>query len=169
MITLSIVEVSERAAFKKHLQEAFAVAVIETFGSLPDGPIPSDDDLDQSFASPGAEALHVLDQGRKVGGAIVTINQETHRNTLDLFFIKLGEHGHGLGLRAWQAIERRYPDTRVWETHTPLFETRNIHFYVNKCGFKIVEFFNPHHPNPHGPGGDDLPGEEADFRFEKVM
>ncbi len=23
------------------------------------------------------------------------------------------------------------------------FETRNIHFYINKCGFHIVEFYNP--------------------------
>lgn len=31
---------------------------------------------------------------------------------------------------------------------TPYFEKRNIHFYVNRCGFHIVEFWNKHH---HGP------------------
>ena len=31
---------------------------------------------------------------------------------------------------------------REWELVTPYFEVRNIHFYVNKCGFHIVEFFN---------------------------
>ncbi|ADD42351.1 hypothetical protein Snas_2674 [Stackebrandtia nassauensis DSM 44728] len=35
---------------------------------------------------------------------------------------------------------------------------RNIHFYVNKCGFHIVEFFNEHHPDPH-----DLPGAADRF------
>ena len=30
----------------------------------------------------------------------------------------------------------------VWETCTPYFEKRNIHFYVNKCKFHIVEFYN---------------------------
>jgi hypothetical protein len=34
-------------------------------------------------------------------------------------------------------------------THTLYFEQRNIHFYVNKCGFSIVEFFHPGHPDPH--------------------
>jgi hypothetical protein len=43
---------------------------------------------------------------------------------------------------------------RVWETMTPYFEKRNIHFYVNKCGFHIVEF---------------LRKEDEMFRFEKMI
>jgi len=58
----------------------------------------------------------------------------------------------------------------VWETHTPYFEKRNIHFYVNKCGFKIVEFFNPYHPDTtrmQAVGQDEA--FEYFFRFEKEM
>ena len=56
----------------------------------------------------------------------------------------------------------------------PYFETRNIHFYVNKCGFDIVEFFNSHHPEPNASEtGEDNEGEDGDFdgmfRFEKRM
>ena len=42
------------------------------------------------------------------------------------------------------------------------------HFYVNRCGFHIVEFFNSHHPDPHEPVGadDDFDGM---FRFEKYL
>jgi hypothetical protein len=98
----------------------------------------------------------------------VTINEETHHNTLDLFFLKVGEHGQGLGHKAWLAIEARYPKTIIWQTHTPYFEKRNIHFYVNKCGFKIITFFNARHPDPHHPGPSDLPDDEG-FLFEKVM
>ena len=45
----------------------------------------------------------------------------------------------------------------------------NIHFYVNRCGFHIVEYFNEKHPDPHDPEGGK--GEDFDgmFRFEKVM
>lgn len=57
----------------------------------------------------------------------------------------------------------------MWETHTPYFEKRNIHFYVNKCGFKIVEFYNAHHPGPHGGLPDNVPGGEEMFRFEKIV
>ena len=61
----------------------------------------------------------------------------------------------------------------VWETVTPYFEQRNIHFYVNRCGFHIVEFFNKYHPDQNDP---EMCAEELDkqfpdgmFRFEKVI
>lgn len=167
-IILAEATADDLPAFKRELQDAFAVAVIAEFGPLRNGPIPADQDLDGAIAAPGAVALRILRDGRKVGGAVLTIDRRTHRNTLDLFFLKLGEHGHGLGLRAWQAIERRYPETVSWQTLTPYFEKRNIHFYVNKCGFRIVEFFNDHHPEPQGGGPDDLPSRDS-FRFEKIM
>jgi len=78
-------------------------------------------------------------------------------------------HGQGVGSKAWAAIERYFPETAIWETHTPYFEKRNIHFYLNKCGFRIVEFFSSYHPDPHQPGPTDLPGEGEMFRFEKRM
>ena len=40
------------------------------------------------------------------------------------------------------------------KTITPYFEKRNIHFYVNRCGFHIVEFWNKYQ---HGPA---VPEEE---------
>jgi catechol 2,3-dioxygenase-like lactoylglutathione lyase family enzyme len=80
-----------------------------------------------------------------------------------------------MGRAAWGEVERLTPDVAVWETGTPYFATRNIHFYINKCGFHAVEFFNRFHPDPHDPetgeentyeGGDGFDGM---FRFEKRM
>lgn len=169
-ITLAEAQRSDHASFKKELQDAFAVAVVDEFGDLPDGPIPSDEVLDRTLDDADAVVLHILYEGRKIGGAVLKIDPVTHRNTLDLFFLRVGEEGRGLGAAAWSAIEQRYPETVSWQTHTPYFEKRNIHFYVNKCGFKIVEFFNQHHPDPNHPGGpDDLPGDGEAFQFEKIM
>ncbi|WP_439816585.1 GNAT family N-acetyltransferase [Zavarzinia sp. CC-PAN008] len=169
-ITLAPVEPDDIADFKRDLQDAFAIAVIEEFGSLPDGPIPADDVLDGAIRAPRSVVLHILRDGRKVGGAVLSIDTETHHNALDLFFVKVGEHGRGIGLKAWFEIEKMYPETITWQTHTPYFEKRNIHFYVNKCGFRIIAFFNNHHPDPNQAGEDDLPGGDgAAFQFEKVM
>lgn len=167
-VSLAVADASDFPAFKKELQEAFAIAVIAEYGELPDGPIPDDEDLDKSMSTPGAIVLRILSDGRKVGGAVVTINEETHHNTLDLFFLDVDEHGHGLGHKAWLAIEARYPQTITWQTHTPYFEKRNIHFYVNKCGFKIIAFHHAKYPDLHQPGPSDLPDDEG-FLFEKVM
>ena len=101
-----------------------------------------------------------------MGGAVVTAEQ-AGRRALDLFYLRRGLHSRGIGLAAWQAIEARYPDTSVWETITPYFEKRNIHFYVNKCGFRIAEFFNPRHRDPLEPG--DGVGRDFYFRFEKEL
>lgn len=169
-ITLAPLQPNDVADFKTELQSAFAVAVVETFGPLAEEPIPSEHTLDTALNAPNAVALRILRDGQKVGGAVLTIDSETHHNTLDLFFLRVGEQGRGTGLKAWRAIEEKYPETLVWQTHTPYFEKRNIHFYVNKCGFKIIEFFNRHHPDPHPPEERDLPGDDDEaFQFEKVM
>ena len=54
----------------------------------------------------------------------------------------------------------------------PYFGTRNIHFYVNRCGFHIVEFYNSHYPDPKDPDAAieaDGPFSDGIFRFEKYM
>ncbi len=56
----------------------------------------------------------------------------------------------------------------TWQTYTPYFEKRNIHFYVNKCGFKIIAFINAKYPDHNHTGPSDLPDDEG-FLFEKVM
>lgn len=166
---------SDRMSFARRLQAAFALAVTD-HGPSSDVPTPSDREVFASFDDAASEVLDVVAKGEVVGGAVVAGDDD--RRSLELFFIDAGAHGRGLGRTAWHAVEARYPDTGIWETHTPHFEVRNIHFYVNVCGFHIVEFFHPGHPLEH-PGeaqADEDHSPEVDedvpelmFRFEKVM
>ncbi len=168
-ITLEPASPEHLTQFKEDLQKAFAIAVIAETGSLPDGPVPSDEDIWKSFAALGAEVVHVIEDGRRVGGAVLQIDVATGRNALDLFYVMAGEDGRGIGRQAWAAIEARYPETKVWTTQTPYFEKRNIHFYVNKCGFKIVAYYHAGFPDPDHP---DMPwpsDEDGMFKFEKLM
>lgn len=166
-VVLELAQEDELAAFRIDLQDAFAAGLAATFGTAPIERIPSDAELEEMFHGADALTYHVLLDGARVGGVVLTIDAVTHHNSLDLFFISASRHGRGIGLRAWSAVERMYPQTVVWETFTPYFDKRNIHFYVNKCGFKIVEFYSAHHPDPHRGARDGVPGGEA-FRFEKV-
>ncbi|MBN9063920.1 MAG: GNAT family N-acetyltransferase [Rhizobiales bacterium] len=168
-ISLAEADPADHATFKRELQTAFSEAVVAEYGPLHDGPIPADSDLDRAMSAPNSVVLRILRNKEHVGGCVLTINPTTNENSLDLFFIKPDQQGSGIGRKAWAAIEARYPQTRVWRAITPYFEKRNIHFYVNRCGFKIVEFYNAHHPDPHGPASDDLPGGGESFRFEKAM
>ena len=67
----------------------------------------------------------------------------------------------GIGKAIWNEVEKLHPQTKVWEASTPYFEERNIHFYVNKCGFHIVAFLNEKHPDPNMP--DNFIGDGQDW------
>lgn len=88
----------------------------------------------------------ILKDGENVGGLVLKV--EGDHGDLELLFVTPKAHSKGIGYRAWCAVEQLYPQVNVWETCTPYFEKRNIHFYVNSCGFHIVEFFNEKHPDP---------------------
>ncbi|TIX11028.1 MAG: GNAT family N-acetyltransferase, partial [Mesorhizobium sp.] len=113
-VTLDLATEEDLPRFRQDLQEAFAIAVVDTFGSVDDGPIPSDEDVAASFAAPNAVIHRILEDGRWVGGAAVTIDTETQRNSLDFFFVQAAELGRGIGRKAWAAIEATYPQTRLW-------------------------------------------------------
>ena len=91
---------------------------------------------------------------------------------LELLFVSPKAHSKGIGYAAWCAVEKLHQEVAVWETVTPYFEKRNIHFYVNRCGFHIVEFFNSHHPDRNDPEmAEEIDEQFPDgmFRLEKRM
>lgn len=169
LVTLERLQESDLAEFARALQEAFTAGAQEAFGQPQDELIPSLEDVYASCQTANAVSYRLLRQGRPVGGAVLIIDDQSGHNSLDFFFISPQAHGRGLGTQAWQAIERAYPQTRVWETHTPYFEKRNIHFYLNKCGFKIVEFYHHQHPGPHREEQSGPEMLDEMFRFEKRM
>lgn len=154
--------------FKKNIQEAFQKGFEEKFGKTQETILP-EKDIDESLNGKGAVAYKAVLGGELVGGAVVAINKETNINHLDLLYVKSGTQGKGIGKSIWFEIEKIYPDTKVWETCTPYFEKRNIHFYVNVCGFHITEFFNEKHPMPDTPEDFIGDGNEGMFEFKKVM
>ena len=127
-----------------------------------------DKDFYQSLEAEGAEAYEAIDvDGQRVGGAIIAIDEENHRGELSFLYVKVGVQSKGIGQTIWKAIEALHPEIEVWETCTPYFNRRNIHFYINRLGFHAVEFFNEHHPDPHMP--EQFDQEDGLFKFEKRM
>lgn len=173
-ITIAPVPQEELAIFKEELQEAFMKGLQDSFQEAEDptemGPIPSDEDFEHSLTAKDSVVRQIVLNSERIGGIVLKINPDTQRNEVDFLYTKANAHGKGLGTKAWEAIEAAFPKTKVWELHTPYFEKRNIHFYVNKCGFKIVEFYHRGNPGPSIEGEE--PESDADyefFRFEKGM
>lgn len=142
MIELKPLHPSDREQFILDNQEAFNYGALEEFGRRDDhfeedDQIISRETIEASID--GGEAYRIFQDGQPVGGVVIKV--EAKRGDLELLFVSPRVHSKGIGYAAWCAVERLYPEVKVWETVTPYFEKRNIHFYVNRCGFHIVEFF----------------------------
>ena len=175
-VTLIPLSNEDREEFIKDNQWAFKHGAMIEFGERDghvdgDGEIISRKTIESCIDDPKNETYLIVADGRRVGGLILKIDAETHRNHLEILYTLPEEHGKGYGYGAWQAVEALHPETEVWETCTPYFEKRNIHFYVNKCGFKIdqfwCEFFRPEHETSEDCNPDEGPDEM--FRFIKIM
>ena len=67
-VRLEPVVSEEYPQFRRDIQEAFSVAVVEEFGDQGGEPIPSDAELNAAFAAPGALVFHVVSGDVRVGG-----------------------------------------------------------------------------------------------------
>ena len=177
-VTLAPLTADDREQFILDNQWSFKYGALEEFGerdsSINDeGEIISRKTIERCIDDPHSETYRIMLDGRKVGGVILKINNETHHNELEILFVSPEEHTKGIGYGAWLAVEALHPETVVWETCTPYFEKRNIHFYVNKCGFQIDEFwceyFAPTHPMPDDEDHDGSEGPDEMFHFVKRM
>lgn len=175
-VTLVPLTPDDREQFILDNQWAFKYGAMIEFGERDnhidnDGEIISRKTIEHSINEKNNETYRIMLDGQKVGGVILKIDNETHHNHLEILFVSPEAHGKGIGYDAWQKIEALHPETKVWETCTPYFEKRNIHFYVNKCGFHIVEFFNEFNVDPHCPDEDchNEEGPDEMFRFIKRM
>ena len=177
-VTLMPLTEDDREQFILDNQWSFKYGALQEFGERDnhiddDGEIISRKTIERCIDAPDSETYRIVLDGRKVGGVILKINKETNVNELEILFVSPEEHTKGIGYGAWLAVEELHPETKVWETCTPYFEKRNIHFYVNKCGFKIDEFwceyFQPALPMPDDEEHDEGEGPDVMFHFVKVM
>ena len=151
-------------------QEAFRYGATEEFGMRDnhfeeDGEIISHATIENAIEN--GEAFRIVCNGEIAGGVVVRVDGD--KGDLELLFVSPRAHSKGIDYAAWCEIERMYPQDKVWETVTPYFEKRNIHFYINRCGFQIVEFFNSHHPDPNDPDAQESLMNDGMFRFEKAI
>lgn len=174
MITLEPLQKEDREQFILDNQEAFNYGALEEFGKRDDrfeteDQVISRRTIERSIDAPGAETYRIIRDGRKVGG--VVINVDGGHGDLELLFVSPKCHSKGIGYAAWCAVEKMHPEVKLWETLTPYFEKRNLHFYVNRCGFHVVEFWNKYHHGPAVP--EEMAGnwheDDEMLRFEKVI
>ena len=148
-------------AFKYGAEQYFSHSEMEEQYEEP-GEIISRATIYNSIHSKGSIAYRIINNNEPVGGIVINIDGD--KGDLQIFFVNPATHSKGIGQAAWKEIERIHSNVKVWETVTPCFEKRNIHFYVNKLGFHIVAYYNEYYPEPNCP--EDM---WEMYKFEKVI
>ena len=168
-VRLEVLKKEDEEQFIKDNQYAFKYGAEQYFSQTEmegqyeeEGEIISKEVIYNSIHHKDSIAYRIISDDEPVGGIIVNVKDD--RGDLEIFFVNPSCHSKGIGQQAWKEIERKHPQVKVWETVTPCFEKRNIHFYVNKLGFHIVKYYNKYCSNPNVP--EDM---WEMYKFEKVM
>ena len=129
---------------------------------FPDGIVPgaSEDDrgeyeLGKIIDDPKFTVLSIRDGDKFVGGAIVEDISNKIRE-IAIFFLIVDYQSKGIGKTALEMVESYFPDTRIFRLITPSNVVRNVVFYVNKCGYRVVKVV-----------GYDRETNMGDYVFEK--
>ena len=175
-IMLVPLESNDREQFIIDNQRAFKYGAHEEFGMRDDRveegqEVISRKTIERCIDGNQAETYRIVCDGSVVGGLILQIDQQNAKGELEILFVHPEAHSKGIGKAAWKTVEEMHPEIRVWETMTPYFEKRNIHFYVNRLGFHIVEFWNKYQHGPAVPEDieEDWSEDDEMFRFQKIM
>ncbi len=156
--------------FKLDMQEAFQIGAIEGGYDMPnDCVILPFEDIDNSLNIKNSIAYKAVLDGKMVGGAIIVLNNKKRSGNLHFLYVKHGYQNKGIGKFIWFEIEKLHKEIYHWETCTPYFEKRNIHFYLNVCKFKITRYDS--HDNEEYKSPYDVCEKDNDesgmFEFEK--
>ena len=175
-IMLVPLESNDREQFIIDNQRAFKYGAHEEFGMRDDRveegqEVISRKTIERCIDGNQAETYRIVCDGSVVGGLILQIDQQNAKGELEILFVHPEAHSKGIGKAAWKTVEEMHPEIRVWETMTPYFEKRNIHFYVNRLEFHIVEFWNKYQHGPAVPEDieEDWSEDDEMFRFQKIM
>ena len=169
MIRLLPLQGSDREQFVRDNQEAFRYGAMEEFGLRDSrfeepGEIISRATILKSMDNPHSQTYRIVVDGVVAGGIVLILDEARREGVLDLLFVAPTMHSRGIGQAVWRKVEEMHPQVKRWITHTPYFEKRNIHFYVNRLGFKIVAYYHEKFPDPaHLFAGDGM------FKFEKTV
>ena len=140
-LKLRLLERTEIPLFSRSEEEAFRVH--DRY--FPDGNVPgaSEDDrgefdLKNVIDNPQFTVLGIYDDNVFCGGTIVE-DKGGNVKDISIFFLIVEYQGKGIGKTALEMVEAYFPDARLFRLITPSQVVRNVVFYVNKCGYRIVK------------------------------
>jgi GNAT superfamily N-acetyltransferase len=82
------------------------------------------------------QVFTIAHDGRVVGGAIVVPQSATDARLGRVWLVPEAQN-RGLGRQVMTGIEALFPSVTRWTLDTPVWNTRNHHFYA-RCGYQVI-------------------------------
>ena len=85
--------------FQNDVKDVFSIALIEQFGLPQDKEFFMDDDINETFHNPKLVTYYIYADEKKAGGVALHIDNESHHNRMELFYLYPEFHNYGLGVQ----------------------------------------------------------------------
>lgn len=78
--------------FQNDVKDVFSIALIEQFGLPQDKEFFMDDDINETFHNPKLVTYYIYADEKKAGGVALHIDNESHHNRMELFYLNECPH-----------------------------------------------------------------------------
>ncbi len=90
-----------------------------------------------------AEAYCIYMDNKLKGLVLYWVNAKENCGLLGEIYITKDIQNCGVGQLIWKFVLSKNPSIKKWRAEAPLFAKRNLNFFVNKLGFKVIEITKP--------------------------
>lgn len=158
---------SDIPVFKTDLKAAFKKNN-EMYSGLSEDGIP-EYIIDKALAEDGAVTYKAILDNEIVGGILLIVDKVNEHIRVVFFYVKNGFQNKGIGYEFLEKVEKLYPEIKLWSLYVPWCYRRNLHFYINKCGFSAVRYLNKYSVKEDGTEVVEEDAFNSSFLLEKKL
>lgn len=111
-LALMILDEPDKEQFKSDMSDAFQFYFENSYFPTDERILPVEE-IEQTLCKANSIAYKAVQDNRIVGGAIVSIDKQRQRGSLELLYVKSGTQSQGIGKFMWFEIERFHPDVTI--------------------------------------------------------
>lgn len=149
---LQIVSPQQTKSFIAEMAEAYQVAYEYRFGKI-DYKCLDEKAIDKTCYKRHCLFFEVVKGDERLGGIILSLKRNGKRVSVYYMYTKPEHQNEGVATFLWNELAEFFSGVRTWSAGAEYFAVPAIHFLLNKCHFKIIEFTNslnePEHYSKH--------------------
>ncbi len=140
-MNIQVVPPQKMNSFITDMAEAYQVAYEYRFGEITSNCI-SERTVKYVLSKRRCLSFEVVENEKRLGGIILSLVHNGKHARIFLMFTKPELQNRGVATFLWNELREFMPGVKTWTANAPYFAVPAIHFLVNKCYFKVIQFTN---------------------------